>query len=264
MVDAVNNRLRLMRLGENVPYQEGMDSMRSTMERVRNDGIPTLLLLQHRATITTTRTGGQTYLKDSVLQLEKDGIEVIETDRGGDLTFHGPGQLVGYPIVPLPSSKTRLHLLQYVRILEEALVRVCSRLGVAGCHRKEGLTGVWVASAPETASTHWANDPLAKKLVAIGVGVNRHGITRHGFALNINIEIEHYTTRMVPCGLVGRGVTSLAEQLPALPSMQTIEELVIEELQLHLNQMYAQSSLEPFTETHHTASMATINGETHG
>lgn len=264
VVDLSAKQLRLERLGDNIPYQQGMDAMRSAMDRVRNDGQPTLLLLQHSPTITTTRTGGRTHLKESVSQLELDGIQVIETDRGGDLTFHGPGQLVGYPVIQLPATKARLHLLEYVRRLEEALIQTCSRLGVVGCHRKEGLTGVWVSEHTNGQKEDWVNDPLAKKLVAIGVGVNRHGVTRHGFALNMDIDLAHYTARMVPCGLVGRGVTSLAEQLPALPPMNLLERILIEELQFQLSQLETHTSSLPLSSTHNSASMATINGETHG
>jgi lipoyl(octanoyl) transferase len=195
-------------LGEGVPYEEGMARMRAHMEAL--DSAPladagTLLLLEHAPVITVTRSGGLQHLKASADELERDGFALMEADRGGDVTFHGPGQLVGYPVVRLRDGDDgRADLLGYLRALEGALVSACTRFGVEGCHVRDGMTGVWVGDGP--------HDPAGRKLVAIGVGVRR-GVTRHGFALNVDIELDAYTSRVTPCGLSGYGVTSLEREL---------------------------------------------------
>jgi lipoyl(octanoyl) transferase len=226
--------LRVVPLGRDVPYAQGMAVMRESMAEleVGSDPVGELLLLEHGPTITVTRSGGLAHLLATPEALADDGFDLVETDRGGDVTFHGPGQLVGYPVVQLRRGDDgRADLLGYLRALEGALVDACTKLGVAGCHRREGMTGVWVTSSPDAPRETWPLDEGAKKLVAIGVGVRR-GVTRHGFALNVDIDLEAYTSRIVPCGLVGRGVTSLERELGAsrLPDAHTLHSLVAEEV----------------------------------
>lgn len=224
--------MRVSDLGVDVPYRDGMDAMRAAMARVDEDG-PTLLLLEHAPVITTTRSGGTAFVSTSAELLAHEGIALVETDRGGDVTFHGPGQLVGYPLVRLCAAGAHGDLVGYVRALEDALVRACVRLGVEDAHRVPGRTGVWCDAPvvdPETLGCNFAQVSRQEcKLVAIGVGVGR-GVTRHGFALNITTELERYTRHVVPCGLVGRGVTSLERVLPRPPPRAAVMEVVAQEV----------------------------------
>lgn len=222
--------MRVVDLGNGVPYQRGMDVMREAMARVDVDG-PVLLLLEHASVITTTRSGGSAFVTSSRDELARDGIALVETDRGGDVTFHGPAQLVGYPVLRLSAAGARADLVGYLRALEDALVLACVKLGVSDAHRVNGHTGVW-CDAPvvdeETLGCNLAQLSRQQcKLVAIGVGVGQ-GVTRHGFALNVATPLEKYTRHMVPCGLVGRGVTSLERVLVRVPALEQVKRVVSE------------------------------------
>jgi len=230
--------LRVVWLGEGVPYAEGMRAMREAIERVDDDG-PALLLLEHAPTVTITRQHGTAHVTSLPEALAASGIELVETDRGGDVTFHGPGQLVGYPILRLAPPGVRADLVGYVRHLETALVAVAHALGVRTAHRDDGATGVWVDEAAEhalrdrrSAAPGSTSRPLRarEKLTAIGVGVGR-GVTRHGFALNVTTDLERYTRHIVPCGLRARGVTSLERLLPTIPDGESVRALVAREIQ---------------------------------
>lgn len=183
-----------------------MRVMREAIDQIDTLGNQ-LLLLEHTDTITVTRQHGTQHVFLSAEGLAAKGIELVETDRGGDATFHGQGQLVGYPILKLPQS---VGVVDYVRSLEMALIRTCQELGVQNVHCLEGKTGVWVNN---------------KKLVAIGVGVSRQ-VTRHGFALNITTDLDRFTEVMTPCGLAGFGVTSLERELDKIPSFESITQLI--------------------------------------
>ncbi|HUX68372.1 MAG TPA: lipoyl(octanoyl) transferase LipB [Terriglobales bacterium] len=167
-----------------------------------------LILLEHAPVITLGRNARAENLLRTPTELAAEGIELAESDRGGDVTFHGPGQLVGYPILDLracerpaflPARSGRLELgpVDYVRALEEVLIGVAGECG-APSRRLAGLTGVWTAAEP------------ARKLAAIGVHVAR-GVTSHGFALNVDADLAGFE-RIVPCGIADRGVTSLARE----------------------------------------------------
>jgi len=166
---------------------------------------PTLLLLEHPHTFTTGRLGRPEHLLWDHGQLAARQIELHQSDRGGDFTYHGPGQLVGYPLLPLGSVDQRDHLPQadyvgYLRRLEQVLVNALGEFGVVG-HRMDGLTGVWVS-----AGQSWA------KVAAIGVKIDARGVSRHGFALNVDPDMT-YWQGIVPCGIERYAVTSLAEQV---------------------------------------------------
>lgn len=187
----------------------------------------TLLLLEHVPPVITVsrRPGARDHLIATPAQLDRLGIEVCETDRGGDITYHGPGQLVGYPILDL--NRLRLGLHTYMRLLEAIIIRVLDRFGIAGRRDNPaptgvpaaavgGATGVWVdlrRPGPAAEPRLPADTPDAfalAKVCALGVRVSKW-VTMHGFALNITTNLDHFRA-IVPCGLAGRPVTSL-EQL---------------------------------------------------
>jgi lipoyl(octanoyl) transferase len=142
--------------------------------------------------------------------LERDGVEIVATGRGGDVTFHGPGQLVGYPVIDLRPD--RCDVQRYVRDLEEVLIRTAVAFGIDAV-RSPGLTGVWVGQ---------------EKLAAIGVRIARW-VTSHGFALNVTTKLDHFNL-IVPCGIQDRGVTSMEKLLGRPVSMDEVEEAVISQM----------------------------------
>ena len=176
---------------EYVPYVEGWRLQRQVHEQVRSGARPdTLLLLEHEPVVTA---GVRTRPEDR----PRDGTPVVEVDRGGRITWHGPGQLVGYPIVRLPDP---LDVVGHVRRLEAVLIDALAPLGVAGA-RLEGRSGVWVERPG--GSQPWA------KLAAIGVRVER-GVTMHGFAINCDNTLDGFAS-IVPCGIADAGVTTVSE-----------------------------------------------------
>ena len=183
--------LNVQRLGL-VPYAEALALQRSLVEERRAGRIgDTLLLVEHPHVLTlgVRGDGGRSHILATADRLHELGIEVFEAGRGGDITYHGPGQIVGYPIVDLKPDRCDVH--RYVRDLEEVLIRVAGDYGIeAG--RVAGLTGVWVGDG---------------KLAAIGVRISRW-ITSHGFALNVSTALDYFNL-IVPCGIADRGVTSL-------------------------------------------------------
>jgi lipoyl(octanoyl) transferase len=191
--------LAVRRLGR-LAYDAGLELQASLVEERRAGAIgDTLLLLEHPPVITLgARARGQrSHIVASPAELARAGVGVHETGRGGDVTYHGPGQLVGYPILDLRPDRQDVH--RYVRDLEEALIRAIARLGVEG-GRVPGLTGVWVGAPGRE-----------EKVAAIGVRISRW-ITSHGFALNVATTLDHFRL-IVPCGIADRGVTSLERLL---------------------------------------------------
>jgi lipoyl(octanoyl) transferase len=198
--------IRVRRLGR-VPYPEALALQeRLVGERQAGRGFDTLLLLEHPPVVTLGRGADPAHLLRTRAELSRKGVEVFEAGRGGDVTYHGPGQLVGYPILRLPPPLQDLHLL--LRRLEEALIRSCLEFGIeAG--RVEGLTGVWVGR---------------EKLAAIGLRVARW-VTSHGFALNVSTDLAAFDD-IVPCGIKGRGVTSLSRLLGRDVALEEAAEAV--------------------------------------
>lgn len=183
--------LEVRRLGL-VPYPDALALQRSLVEERRANRVPDLLLLlQHPPVITVgvRGDGGRSNVVAEPDQLSALGIDISETGRGGDVTFHGPGQIVGYPILDLRPDRCDVH--RYVRDLEQVMINVCADYGVTA-GRIQGLTGAWVGE---------------DKIGAIGVRVSRW-ITSHGFAFNVNTNLRHFDL-IVPCGIANRGVTSL-------------------------------------------------------
>jgi len=192
-----------------VPYGEALERQKALVEERRAARVPNLLLLlQHPAVITLgVRRDSRSHVMATEGELAMQGIEVHETGRGGDVTYHGPGQIVGYPILDLRPDRCDVH--RYVRDLEEVMIRVCADYGVAA-HRVEGLSGAWVGT---------------EKIGAIGVRISRW-ITSHGFAFNVNTRLEDFQL-IVPCGIADRGVTSLGKLLGEEPSIAEVEDRVI-------------------------------------
>jgi lipoyl(octanoyl) transferase len=182
--------------------------LQQRLVELRKDGRigDVLLLLEHTPVITLGRNANRTNVVASQENLAARGVEVFECDRGGDVTFHGPGQLVGYPIFdlrgfpPADGKRKSLGAVEYVRNLEEVLIRTCADFGIPA-KRVPGLTGVW--TSPKAG--------LEAKIAAIGVHISR-GVTSHGFALNVNTDLDYFDL-IIPCGITSKSVTSLANEL---------------------------------------------------
>jgi lipoyl(octanoyl) transferase len=201
--------LEVRRLGL-VPYADGLELQRRLVEDRKASRIPdTLLLLQHPHVVTIgVKKDGRTHIIATPEQLASRGVEVFETGRGGDVTYHGPGQIVGYPIIDLNPDRRDVH--KYVRDLEEVMIGVCADYGiVAG--RSKGFSGAWVADA---------------KIGAIGVRISRW-ITSHGFAFNVTTDVDFFNL-IVPCGIADRGVTSLSQEIGRPVEIAEVEDHFID------------------------------------
>lgn len=193
---------------------------------------PTLLLLEHPHVYTFGRRGKQENLLWGESKLKEKGIATHWVDRGGDVTYHGPGQLVGYPLLPLGQVNTENKIPQanyvgYVRKLEQTLIIALARMGLAAGQRS-GLTGVWIQADVHSRCPRCKPEDRRKpaKIAAIGVKVDSRGISRHGFALNVNPDME-YWDGIIACGLQDEPVVSLADLFPEPPSMERVKEEVV-------------------------------------
>jgi len=192
-------RLETSWLGS-VPYREALELQTELQAaRVNREIDDTLLLLEHQHVYTIGRRGSADDVLWDVEMLRARGVEVVEADRGGMVTYHGPGQLVGYPIIDLGAGAD---LVRYLRRLEDALISTLASYGLQG-ERDSANTGVWVGSA---------------KIAAIGVRVARN-VTKHGFALNVSTDLSYFAG-IVPCGITDRGVTSMAVELGGAPTLE--------------------------------------------
>ena len=196
--------LAVKRLGV-VSYGDALQIQTQLVEDRRAGRIPdTFLLLQHPHVITLGVHGGREHIVATPARLEQLGVEVFDTGRGGDVTYHGPGQIVGYPIMDLRPDRCDVH--RYVRDLEEVMIRVTADHGhQAG--RIKGLTGAWVGS---------------EKIGAFGVRISRW-ISSHGFAYNVSTDLVFFRL-IVPCGITDRGVTSIERLTGRPPSIAEVEE----------------------------------------
>ena len=197
-----------------VPYEQAWAEQRRVHAAVAEGTEPdTVLLLEHPPVYTAGK-------RTSPFERPQDGTPVIDVDRGGKITWHGPGQLVGYPIVALPDP---VDVVAHVRRVEEALILTCADLGVETT-RVEGRSGVWVVG-----------DGLDRKVAAIGIRVSQ-GVTMHGFALNCDADLSAYD-RIVPCGLTDATVTSLSREtgrdITVAEAMPYVEKRLTEVLRLH-------------------------------
>ena len=195
----------MRRLGV-LPYADGLELQRQLVEERKADRIPdTLLLLQHPHVLTIgVKKDGRSHILASPDRLTALGVDVFETGRGGDVTYHGPGQLVGYPIINLDPDRRDVH--RYVRDLEEVMIRVCADYGLTAA-RVRGFSGAWIGD---------------EKIGAIGVRISRW-VTSHGFAFNVATDIAFFNL-IVPCGIADKGVTSLATQLGRTVEMDEVED----------------------------------------
>jgi lipoyl(octanoyl) transferase len=210
--------ISVLQLGT-LDYATGL-RLQQKLVQLRKDGLigDVLFLLEHAPVITLGRNAKAANVIASREQLAERGVEVFECDRGGDVTFHGPGQLVGYPIFDLRAfissdgKRKTLGAIEYVRRLEEVLIRACADFRIpAG--RVAGLPGVWTTS-----------DRGEAKIAALGVHISR-GVTSHGFALNVNTDLDYFNL-IVPCGIASRPVTSMRKELAQELSLQDVAHSV--------------------------------------
>src|SRR5882672_11213051 len=194
-----------------VPYADALALQKELVEERRHGRIGDVLLLvehPHVLTLGVRGDGGRSHILVTDDTLAERGVDIHETGRGGDITYHGPGQIIGYPIIDLKPDRCDVH--RYVRDLEEVLIRVAADYGLAG-ERVKGLTGVWIGG---------------EKVAAIGVRIARW-ITSHGFALNVTTDLEYFGL-IVPCGIADRGVTSLSKLVGHRVDRREVEDRVVQ------------------------------------
>ena len=202
-------QLEVRRLGL-IAYDEALALQRDLVEQRRANEIPDLLLLLEHPPVITLGVRSEIARANVVAtseRLAQLGVAVHETGRGGDVTYHGPGQVVGYPILDLKPDRCDVH--KYVRDLEEVMIRVCAAYGI-NASRIPGLTGTWVG---------------AEKIGAIGIRISRW-ITSHGFAFNVRTDLDHFKL-IVPCGITDRGVTSLEKVTGRSIAMREVEDEIV-------------------------------------
>lgn len=209
--------LQVLQLGT-IDYATALE-LQQTLVELRKQGriADTLLLLEHPPVITLGRNSKSANIVASPEFLAKQGVQVFEINRGGDVTFHGPGQLVGYPIVDLRGYSPKLGAVEFVRKLEESLIRTCAEFSIA-TKRVPAMTGVWTDAAEE------------RKIAAIGIHISR-GVISHGFALNVTTNLDFFKL-IVPCGITDKPVTSMEQEIGGLVAesgkkidMNTISEV---------------------------------------
>jgi lipoyl(octanoyl) transferase len=224
--------ISVLQLGT-IDYATGLRLQRRLVE-LRKDGRigDVLLLLEHTPVITLGRNAKAANVIASAELLAQRDVEVVECDRGGDVTFHGPGQLVGYPIFNLrempagDGNQKTLGAVAYVRRVEEVLIRTCTDFGIPS-KPVQGLTGVWTDSEhvrPDALVRAGERAPDEAKIAAIGVHISR-AVTSHGFALNVNVDLSYFNL-IIPCGITSKPVTSMARELGRQLSMQDVAHSV--------------------------------------
>lgn len=220
----------LGRIAYQEAYQIQLDRVNRQIERREEADPPlgTLLLLEHDPVITVSRRpDARKHLLATPELLATHGVTVAETDRGGDITYHGPGQLVAYPILPLAMLGLRVG--EYLRLLEQVVIDLLASFGVAG-ERDDEHTGVWVRVAQQDGGSE------SRKICALGVRVRR-GVTLHGLALNVTTDLSHFDT-IVPCGIADRGVTSLEQVLgPRTPTMDRVKQQLVATMASHVRRL---------------------------
>ena len=225
-----NKQVQLIELGR-TPYQEALKIQEDLFNQIiavkranRQNDIqePTknyLLWVEHTPVFTLGKSGKEEHLLLDKERLKEKEIEFYATNRGGDITFHGPGQIVGYPILDLDNFFTDIH--KYLRLLEEMVILTLKEYGIEGT-RSKGETGVWLD----------VETPYARKICALGVRASRW-VTMHGFAFNVNTDLSYFEG-IIPCGIQGKGVTSLTKEL----GIQVSEAEVKEKLKNHFQKLF--------------------------
>lgn len=203
MIETKTEQIIVLDLGHR-PYQEVWDLQKEMQAKRINTQIEdTLILVEHEPVYTLGKNADENHL----LQNRDESVDVFQIERGGDITFHGPGQLVGYPILDLSNYKKSVSW--YMRTLEQVTIDVLDEIGIEA-KRSEGLTGVWVGD---------------EKIAAQGVRISRW-VTMHGFALNVNTDLSFYDG-IIPCGIFDHGVRSIEQLLGEKQDMETVKQVVI-------------------------------------
>jgi lipoyl(octanoyl) transferase len=193
-----------------VPYSQALEIQKQLVEKIQNgEANDTLLLLEHNPVITIGKNGNEDNLLVNKESLQKSGIEIARIDRGGDITIHSPGQLIGYPIINLQRYKSSVKW--YVNRIEELLIRTLAHYEISA-NRMDGLTGVWVGQ---------------NKISAIGTRISRW-VTSHGFALNVNNNLDYFNL-IIPCGIKDKGITSISKILGKDMDIEDVKNIVIKE-----------------------------------
>jgi lipoyl(octanoyl) transferase len=221
---AVTKDCQIVDLGL-IGYAEAYALQKRVVAARKVDGIEDVLLLcEHTPVITQGRNGKREHLLVSENVLRQRNVEFFETSRGGDVTYHGPGQLVGYPILQL--GAIRKDVVWYVRMLEEVMIRTSAEFRICA-RREEGKTGVWVGNEDKnfTQRTQSGEETAADKLGAIGVHISRW-VTSHGFAYNVATDLRNFDL-IVPCGIAGRKATSLEKLLERAVSVKEVEPKIV-------------------------------------
>lgn len=208
-------------------YKQTLDLQKKIFSLVQKNAIDDVLILnEHEHVYTIGKSGDDNHLLASEEELELNGANVFHIDRGGDITYHGPGQLVGYPILNLENYYLDIH--RYLRDLEEVIILTLQDFGIEG-KRNNDFTGVWVGE---------------NKIAAIGVKVSKW-ITMHGFAFNVNTDLSYFD-RIIPCGIFHKGVTSLEKLLGKKIAMKEVEESVIKNFGDVFQRTMMQGNLDEF------------------
>jgi lipoate-protein ligase B len=212
-------------------YRQTYKIQKELVNKRSQDKIPdTLILAEHPPVFTIGRSGGENNILVSSKKIKAEGIKIHKIDRGGNITYHGPGQIVGYPIINLKNYGKDIHL--YLRMLEEVIIKLLKEFNIK-TKRIKNMTGVWVypvrnkmQEASALSKTRISNGVDAKKIASIGIGISKW-VTYHGFCLNLDPNIKHLAM-INPCGL-GKPMTSIKEQLNGrCPGRKTIEKILVE------------------------------------
>lgn len=197
-----------------VTYGAALELQNSTAEAVARGALPdTLFLLEHPHTYTCGRRGGRDNILVDEQFLQRVGAEVVDVDRGGDITYHGPGQLVAYPVLQLTSAASVPDVHYYLRQLEYVVINTLRHFAITSYHIRH-LSGVWTGMRD-----------AEKKIAAVGVRVNGRGVTTHGLALNVTTDMSYFD-HIVPCGILDKGVTSMEEVLGVAPTMPAVKSVL--------------------------------------
>ena len=214
---------------DTLPYEEAF-ALQKKLVALRSQGTicDTLILLEHPPVFTVARKATLKNILASQDELQNKGISLCETNRGGDITYHGPGQIVGYPIMNLKDHGKDLH--KYIRNIEEIIINLLIDYGISA-HRDKTNPGVWIGD---------------EKIAAIGIAVKSSWTTMHGFAFNVNPDLDHYSL-IVPCGISNKGVTSLRKLLDRPIIMEEVREKLIHHYAEVFNLNTRKISLEDIT-----------------